>query len=50
MAERGIEVDHATISRWVHRRVPLIVKGYRRSKPAVGRRWRMDETYIKIKG
>uniref|UniRef100_UPI00056E833F IS6 family transposase n=1 Tax=Xenorhabdus bovienii TaxID=40576 RepID=UPI00056E833F len=29
---------------------PLMVKRYRRSKPAVGRRWRMDETYIKIKG
>ncbi|MGJ0579586.1 IS6 family transposase [Xenorhabdus bovienii] len=49
-AERGIEVDHATISRWVHRLVPLIVKRYRRRMPAVGGRWRMDETYIKIKG
>ncbi|MGJ0581008.1 IS6 family transposase, partial [Xenorhabdus bovienii] len=35
-AERGIEVDHATISRWVHRLVPLIVKRYRRRMPAVG--------------
>ncbi|MDE9565828.1 IS6 family transposase [Xenorhabdus bovienii] len=50
MAERGIAVDHSTLSRWVHRLVPLMVKRYRRSKPAVGRRWRMDETYIKIKG
>ncbi|MDE9566055.1 IS6 family transposase [Xenorhabdus bovienii] len=50
MAERGIAVDHSTLSRWAHRLIPLIVKGYRRSKPAVGRRWRMDETYIKIKG
>ncbi|CDH23389.1 transposase (fragment) [Xenorhabdus bovienii str. kraussei Becker Underwood] len=50
MAERGIEVDHSTLSRWVHRLVPLILKRYRRSKPAVGRRWRIDETYIKIKG
>ncbi len=50
MAERGIEVDHSTLSRWTHRLIPLIVKGYRRSKPAVGCRWRMDETYIKIKG
>ncbi|MGJ0626472.1 IS6 family transposase, partial [Xenorhabdus bovienii] len=50
MAERGIAVDHSTLSRWTHRLIPLIVKGYRRSKPAVGRRWRMDETYIKIKG
>ncbi|PHM51513.1 transposase [Xenorhabdus hominickii] len=50
MAERGIAVDHSTLSRWVHRLVPLIVKHYRRSKSKVGPRWRMDETYIKIKG
>ncbi|CDH25025.1 transposase (fragment) [Xenorhabdus bovienii str. kraussei Becker Underwood] len=50
MAERGIAVDHSTLFRWVHRWVPLIVKRYRRSKPEVECRWRMDETYIKIKG
>ncbi|PQQ39469.1 IS6 family transposase [Photorhabdus luminescens] len=50
LAERGITVDHSTLSRWVHRLIPLMVKRYRRSKPAVGRQWRMDETYIKIKG
>ncbi|MDE9565528.1 IS6 family transposase [Xenorhabdus bovienii] len=50
LVERGITVDHSTLSRWVHRLIPLMVKRYRRSKPAVGRRWRMDETYIKIKG
>jgi transposase-like protein len=50
MTERGIIVDHSTLSRWVHRLVPLITKRYRPNKPAVGRRWRMDETYIKIKG
>ncbi|AOM40384.1 IS6 family transposase [Xenorhabdus hominickii] len=50
MAERGMAVDHSTLSRWVHRWVPLIVKRYRRSKPEVERRWRRDETDIKIKG
>ncbi len=50
MAERGIAIDHSPLSRWVHRLVPLMIKRYRRSKPAVGRRWRMDETNIKIKG
>ncbi|MDE9483381.1 IS6 family transposase [Xenorhabdus bovienii] len=50
LVERGITVDHSTLSRWVHRLIPLMVKRYRRSKPAVGHRWRMDETYIKIKG
>ncbi|CAM4019366.1 IS6 family transposase [Xenorhabdus thuongxuanensis] len=50
MVERGSTVDHSTLSRWVHRLVPLLVKRYRWCKPDVGRRWRMDETYIKIKG
>ncbi|CDG16362.1 transposase [Xenorhabdus doucetiae] len=50
MVERGITVDHSTLSRWVHRLVPLIVKRYCRNKSAVGHRWRMDETYIKVKG
>ncbi|CDG96236.1 transposase [Xenorhabdus bovienii str. puntauvense] len=50
MAERGIAVDHSTLSRWVHRLVPLLVKRYRRCRPDVGHRWRMDETSIKIKG
>ena len=50
MAERGITVDHSTLHRWVIRLVPLLDKAFRRHKRTVGRRWRMDETYIKIKG
>ncbi|EKN3363405.1 IS6 family transposase [Yersinia ruckeri] len=50
MAERGILVDHSTLHRWVIRLVPLLDKVFRRHKRTVGRRWRMDETYIKIKG
>ncbi|MDE9475117.1 IS6 family transposase [Xenorhabdus bovienii] len=50
MAERGIEVDHSTLHRWVTRLVPLLDKAFRRYKRPVGRRWRMDETYIKVKG
>ncbi|WP_370688999.1 IS6 family transposase [Xenorhabdus aichiensis] len=50
LVEREITVDHSTLSRWVHRRVPLIIKRYRRSQPVVGPGGRMDETYIKIKG
>lgn len=50
MAERGIIVDHSTLHRWVIRLVPLLDKAFRRHKRPVGRRWRMDETYIKIKG
>lgn len=50
MAERGIEVDYSTLHRWVHRLVPLLDNAFLRHKLPVGRRWRMDETYIKIKG
>lgn len=50
MAERGVIVDHSTLHRWVIRLVPSLDKTFRRHKRPVGRRWRMDETYIKIKG
>ncbi|CNE29581.1 transposase [Yersinia pseudotuberculosis] len=42
---------HCTaLHRWVIRLVPLLDKAFRRHKCTVVRRWRMDETYIKIKG
>ncbi|WON77720.1 IS6 family transposase [Serratia sp. UGAL515B_01] len=50
MAERGIIADHSTLHRWVIRLVPLLDKAFRRHKRSVGHQWRMDETYIKIKG
>ncbi|WP_274851781.1 IS6 family transposase [Serratia marcescens] len=50
MAERGIIVDHSTLHRRVIRLVPLLNKAFRRHKRSVGRGWRMDETYIKVKG
>ena len=50
MAERGILVDHSTLYRWIIRLTPLLSKAFRRYKRAVGARWRMDETYIKVKG
>lgn len=50
MLERGIAVDHASINRWVLKYTPEIEKKFRKYKHAVGTSWRMDETYIKIKG
>ena len=50
MAERGVIVDHATLHRWVIRVVPLLDKVFRRYKRRPGNRWRMDETYIRVKG
>jgi len=50
MVERGIIADHSTLHRWVIRLAPLLDKTFRWHKCPVGRRWRMDETYIKVKG
>jgi len=50
MEERGISVDHSTINRWAVRFLPLIEKLSRKHKRQVGASWRMDATYIKIKG
>jgi putative transposase len=47
---RGVSIDHATIQRWVIRFVDLIETEVRRRKKPVGGSWRMDETYIKVKG
>jgi len=50
MSERGVAVDHSTLNRWVIKYVPEIEKQFRRRQRAVGRSWRLDETYVKIKG
>jgi putative transposase len=50
IAERGFEVDHSTVHRWVIKLVPLFEKAFRKHKRPVGKSWRMDETYIKVKG
>ncbi len=50
MRIRGVEVDHATIQRWVFKFMPEIEIQMHKRKKVVGKRWRMDETYIKVKG
>lgn len=50
MVERGIIDDRSTLYRWVIRLVSLLDKAFRRHKRAVGGRWRMDETYIRVRG
>ncbi len=47
---RGIKVDHATIQRWVFKFTPIFEANFRTRKQNVGGRWRMDETYVKVKG
>ena len=50
MAERGVEVDHATVHRWALKILPVLAQVFRRRKRPVGRSWRMDETYIRVSG
>jgi IS6 family transposase len=50
LAERGIEVDHVTIDRWVQRFTPLLADAARPCRHSVGDRWFMDKTYVKVAG
>jgi transposase-like protein len=50
LAQRGIEVDHVTIYRWVQRFTPLLADAARPCRHAVGDRWQVDETYVKVAG
>ena len=50
MAERGVQIDHATLNRWVIKYSPDIAKTAQIRKPPTVGSWRMDETYIKVKG
>ena len=50
MAERGVEVDHATLNRWVVKFSPTIAANAQVSKKPTAISWRMDETYIKVRG
>jgi putative transposase len=50
MAERGIPVDHSTVHRWAIKLLPVLEKAFRRCKRTVGKSWRMDETYVKVRG
>ena len=56
MQERGVEVDHSSLNRWVIKYTPALDKAFRQCKRSVGVSWRMalgqplDETYIRVKG
>ncbi len=50
MVERGVDSDHTTLNRWVEKYAGAIADEARRRKGPTYRSWRMDETYIKVKG
>jgi transposase-like protein len=50
MAERGVQVDHSTLNRWVLKFAPELDKRIRPFLNSTNDSWRVDETYIKVKG
>jgi transposase-like protein len=50
MAERGLSLAHTTILRWVRRFAPEFVKRWNRFGRPTGQSWRVDETYLKLRG
>jgi transposase-like protein len=50
LAERGVEVDHVTVYRWVQRFTPLLAEAARPCRHSVGDCWQVDETYVKVAG
>src|SRR6266540_2037649 len=50
LAERGIEVDHVTVYRWVQQFAPEFAEAARARQHVIGDRWHVDETYVKVGG
>jgi len=50
LAERGVDVDHVTVYRWVQRFTPLFADAARPLRHVAGDRWFVDETYVKVAG
>jgi transposase-like protein len=50
LAERGVEVDHVSVYRWVLRFTSLLADTARSCRHAVGTRWQVDETYVRVAG
>jgi putative transposase len=50
LSMRGVSIDHSTIQRWIFKFTPEIEARFNNRKVNVGKRWRMDETYVKVNG
>ncbi len=50
LEERGLNVDHATVNRWVIEYSPQLLKKFKKKIKRLNTSWRMDETYVKVKG
>ena len=50
IAERGVQVDHATVHRWALKMLPVLAGVFMPRKLPVGASWRVDETYVPVGG
>lgn len=50
MAERGVDLAHTTIMRWIQRFVPEFENRWNQFAYEAGQSWRVDETFVKING
>jgi len=50
LAERGVDVDHVTVYRWVQTFTPEFIDAARPARHATSDRWSIDETYVKVAG
>ena len=50
LKERGLNIDHSTVNRWVIEYSPQLLENLKKKRKAINRSWRMDETYVKVKG
>ena len=50
LTERGVQVDHVTVYRWVQRFTPLLAEAARPCRHRAGDRWFVDETYVRVAG
>lgn len=50
LGERGLDVDHVSIYRWVQRFTPLLIDAARPCRHVPGDRWFVNETYVKVAG
>lgn len=50
LQERWLRIDHATVNRWVIEYSPQLASAFKAKKKPVKSSWRMDETYVKVKG
>ncbi|RIO13471.1 IS6 family transposase, partial [Mammaliicoccus sciuri] len=50
LRERGVNVHHSTVYRWVQEYAPILYQIWKKKHKKAYYKWRIDETYIKIKG